>query len=70
MGQQGSVLLASHQACHESGRFLPHGGGGVERGEGSCPPMGEPSINLVGGRTLILGAFFRRWRALFEGGGA
>ena len=47
VGQQGSLLLASHQACQEHGWFLPHGRGGVERGGGSCPPMGEPSINLV-----------------------
>ena len=27
--------------------ILPHGRGGVEREGGSCPPMGELSINLV-----------------------
>ena len=47
MGQHGSVLLASHQACQEHEWFLPYGRGGVERGGGSCPPMGELSINLV-----------------------
>ena len=41
------MLLASHQACQESGWFLPHGRGGVEREGGSCPPMGELSIKLV-----------------------
>ena len=46
-GQQGSGLLASHQACQEDGWFLSHGRGGVERGGSSCPPMGELSINLV-----------------------
>jgi len=46
VGQQGSLLLASHQACQEHGWFLPHGRGGVERGGGSCPPMGQPSINM------------------------
>ena len=50
-GQQGSGLLASHQACQEDGWFLPHGRGGVERGGGSCPPMGELSINLVASDT-------------------
>mgnify|MGYP003687759477 CR=1 FL=1 len=43
----GSVLLASHKACQEGGWFPPHGRGGVEKGGGSCPPMCEPSINLV-----------------------
>ena len=47
MGQQGSVLLASHKACQEGWWFLPYCRGGVERGGGSCLPMGESSINLV-----------------------
>ena len=47
VGQQSSGLLASHQACQGDEWFLPHGRGGVERGGGSCPPMGEPNINLV-----------------------
>ena len=48
VGQQSSLLLASHQAYLEHGWFLPHGREGVERGGGSCPPpMGELSVNLV-----------------------
>ena len=39
--------LASHQARQEGGWFLPQSRGGVERRGGSCPPMGELSINLV-----------------------
>ena len=50
VGQQSSLLLASHQACEEDEWFLPHGRGGVERGGGLVPPhgpMGKLSINLV-----------------------
>ena len=38
MGQHGSVLLACGGE-RESGWFLPHGGGRVERGGGSCPVL-------------------------------
>ena len=34
VGQRGSLLLASHQACQEHGWFLPHGRGEVERERG------------------------------------
>ena len=51
VGQQGSLLLASHRACQKHGWFLPpmaHGRGqewmSGERG-GSCPPTGELIIN-------------------------
>ena len=50
VSQQGSVCswqAISHKAFQEDGWFLPHGRGGVERKGGSCPPMGESSINLV-----------------------
>eukprot|EP00967_Tisochrysis_lutea_P013526 scaffold15104_cov31-Tisochrysis_lutea.AAC.4 len=38
LGQQGSVLPASHQACHENGGdSSPMPGEEAERGGGSCP---------------------------------
>ena len=44
---EGSGLLAPGKPSGMSGGwvwFLPHGRGGVERGGGSCPPVGQPSI--------------------------
>ena len=61
MGQQGCVLLASHQ---ESGWSLPYGRGGVEREGGSCPPKGQLSINLVAWEARMGTPFRRRCRAV------
>ena len=49
VGQQGSLLLASHQACQEHGWFLPHGRGGVERGGGLVPPHGRTKYKFSWG---------------------
>ena len=46
MGQQASVLMASHQACQEHGWFLPYSRGGVERGGGLVPPPGRTKYKL------------------------
>ena len=41
------LIYAPYYTLTDDDRFLPHGRGGVERGGGSCPPMGKPSTNLV-----------------------
>eukprot|EP00967_Tisochrysis_lutea_P082620 scaffold114415_cov33-Tisochrysis_lutea.AAC.1 len=38
------MALACHSLWKEGGWFLAHSGGGVERGGGPCPPMGQPSV--------------------------
>ena len=45
---------ASHKACQEDGWWVvpPPQRGRSGEGGGSCPPMGEPSLNLVPLRLL------------------
>ena len=45
VGQEGSLLLASHKACKEDGWFLPHSGPrSGERGGARAPPPWENQV--------------------------
>ena len=52
MGQQGNVLMASHQG-HARGvsGSSPMAGEDWREGGGSCPSMSRPNLNLVHGKT-------------------